>query len=413
MHAIKRALAVGAALVVGGSAVAVAAAPQSSTYPQAGGNAFTADAEGWTASNETCTLLGQDGSPLDPLWSVLCDTSSGADSESIYTRFTSLANAARSFEASGTWTSPEFTLDPSTDIGTAALSYSRQATFDSLLPDRGALVRVDAFLLEKNGDAFDRTLVLREEIRSPDTSGFVTRTQAFDPSGLEKGGTYKLEFVAYLTADQGQLIENTNEIRYDNVKLTVTEPIEGPAGQDGATGATGETGAQGEQGLQGTAGPQGAAGAQGTAGPQGPAGPAGTPGADGEPNSLAARRLLRIERLEPYQARGSFARQLRTRIRCNREVLVRCEGSYKIRTLKPINTRLLGGVRMKRVTLGTGAWQLQRVSRGYAKLTVSRRNHLYALRRSPLPVTVTMTVLDEDGVQQTLQRTLRLRVKRG
>jgi hypothetical protein len=427
MHAIGKALAVSAAIAVGYATIAIAATPETKVYPN-GASTFDTAEHGWVASAQTCTVMGQEDLVLAP---QMCESTSGHEGSGaekyIYTRFTSLANAESAIEAGGTWTSPAFTTAPM-EIGTAAVSFRRQAFFDQAVGERGALIRLDTLLVEKATATTPekQTLILREELRSPDTAGFVTRTQAFDPALVTPGREYELRFVSRMTADQGQLADNTVEIRLDDVALTTTEPIEGPAGPEGDPGAPGDPGAKGDAGDPGAKGDSGAAGEQGVKGDSGtsgergaagPAGPAGTPGTEGPAgpsggvNSAIGRRLLQIERLEPFTLSGSFTGQLRTRIRCDRNALVRCEGSYKIRTVNPINTRLRGGRRFKRVTLGTGAWQLQRTSRGYAKLEVSPRNFEVIKRRAPVPVTVTMTVLDEEGVQQTLQRTFRLKVR--
>jgi hypothetical protein len=108
-------------------------------------------------------------------------------------------------------------------------------------------------------------------------------------------------------------------------------------------------------------------------------------------------------------AKGPFAGQARVRVLCKRGAAARCEGTVKVRTVRRINERLRGGTRLRRVTLGTGTYQLPRGRVGYAKVVLSPRALALVRRRGPFAVHALVTVLDERGRQQTLRRTFRIR----
>jgi hypothetical protein len=129
-------------------------------------------------------------------------------------------------------------------------------------------------------------------------------------------------------------------------------------------------------------------------------------------NSARARALLRVDRLVKVQRKGPYVHQLRVRVFCKRKVEARCEGSVKVRTTNPINTRLHGGKRLKKVTLGTGSYQLPRGRVGYAKVMLTDTGERLLTARGPFAVDVQLTVLDQDGSQQTLRKRFRAALTR-
>ena len=183
------------------------------------------------------------------------------------------------------------------------------------------------------------------------------------------------------------------------MRVVTTPPVEGPAGTAGAQGQSGADGAQGTSGS---------AGSQGLSGPPGPAGA--SSGVEASVNSDAARRLLQVDRIAPLDRKGPFAGQLRVRVACKRGAVRRCEGTVKVRTLQKVNTAFKKGRRvMKRVTLGTGSYRLNRGQIGYGKaLATPLAANIVALR-GPVKVEVLVTVLDEKGGQQTLRSVFKIK----
>ena len=451
MHALsRRKKSLAALLAAAGvtASVALAGAATQTTYPDADGWTFATGPEGWTSTLAECRALDNLTVTLAPV----CATTNehrADNTGSIWTSFATLANAAGALEGRGIWQSPTFTVVndaavPDTqEIADVTLSYERRLQFSQLLAQSGSRVRSTVLLVQKPTPTTEReTVLLTEELTIDDKDKWITRTRSVGATAVQPGGTYSLRFRSVLTSDDGQLITGKVEVGYDNVKLVVTPPVVGPAGatcpaglrgQDGATCPTGPAGADGQSGATGPTGPAGADGqdgqngqngtngtngqdgAQGPAGPQGaqdPAGPAGPAGAPGQPgreasvvNSDEARRLLRIDRLVKLQTRGRFRDQLRTRIYCRGAVDERCEGVVKIRTVNKVNTAFLPGRKfLRRVTLGTGSYRLNRLQTGYAKFTVSALTRKIIRVRGPLKVDVFITVLDENRQQQTLRK---------
>jgi hypothetical protein len=128
-------------------------------------------------------------------------------------------------------------------------------------------------------------------------------------------------------------------------------------------------------------------------------------------NSLEARRLLRLDRLTRVQFRGPFANQLRLKVFCRTAVLSRCEGTVKLRTVKPINVALKKGrKRMKKVTLGTGSYQLTKRQIGYSKVFLTPLGRRLVKARAPITVNALVTVLDQRGRQQRLSRRFTIKI---
>jgi hypothetical protein len=390
------------------------------TYPDADGWTFAGGAEGWTAGEGSCLILGNIENPIPPL----CGTTSEHDAEGgfIRTTFETLVNAQGALEGSGTWVSPSFTLgnDPAMaddrEIAAATLEYARQLEVDPLIAEKGGTARTDVYLVEPGAtpETDKRTLLHREELTVADSGGFVRRTRDVGATAVRPGGTYRLEIGTFLTTEDAQVVMGTVSAAYDDVKLVVSPTVDGedgPTGEQGPQGAEGDQGQKGEQGQTGQTGTEGSPGTAGTPGPAGPPGPVVVqPGVEASVNSDAARRLLTIRSLKRFANFGRFSNQLRARVFCRRGAERRCEGVVKVRTLKKVNIAFLKGRRvMKRVTLGTGAYRLNLGQVGYAKVITSRLNSRIIRQRGPLKVEVLITALDEDGGQQTLRKVFTLR----
>lgn len=318
------------------------------------------------------------------------------------------------------------------------------------------------WLLRDNSDAENDTT-------TGDQEDWIRKSVSIGTDMITPGNSYRLKFTTFLTTEDAQVVlEDDIGVGYDNIRLALTEPITGPTGPTGPAGPTGPTGADGPTGPTGVTGPTGPDGATGPTGPTGeggatgPTGPAGTDGTDGTDgqdgaqgpagekgdtgatgspgpagspgpvgpagptgaagpagqrggeasvNSPEARRLLTINRLQPFITRGPFSNQLRTRVFCRNGAEKRCEGVVKIRTLNKVNTAFKPGRRvMKRVTLGTGAYRLNIRQVGYAKVFTTSLGRKIINARSPLKVEVQFTALDEEGRQQTLRRVFTLKL---
>jgi hypothetical protein len=382
--------------------------------------------EGWRGDGALCTVLNL----LEEPTGILCATSNhyrpadptpadpftlqdGNAPGSLWTSTDTVVNVAGVFEGEGTWWSPRFTIadDPNVandvEIATAQLQYDRLLEIDQLLGETGSSGRTEVTLFEEGAkpDVLDdpdtdadeeeaskaddtRVLIAQEDLTREDTAAWATRKIDLGQATLQPGKTYHLEFASFESTRVGaQLILGTVGVGYDNVKLTTTEPIPGP---------------------QGTGGTSGAAGTPGTPGPAGAPGPS-TGEVAGTINSNAARRLLRVSRLVPFIGRGKFRDQVRQRLICRSTVLRRCEGTIRIRTLRRV--RLPGGRNLTRITLGQSAYALPPGRTGYGKVFATPIGRRLIFARAPIDVEVTVTVLDQDGMQQTIRevRTLRRR----
>jgi hypothetical protein len=405
----RRTAGITSVMSIAAASLAMAAGPVG--IPNDDGWTFDADPQGWTDGDGSCQILGNLPDPTE----FLCGTTNEYDAGGhLATRFATLANAFGAFDGQGTWVGPDFTV-PAEGISGVALEYSRALQVDQLIAEKGSTARTDVFLVDAAGE---RTLLERETLTVADAD-FARRTRDLGASALEPGGTYHLEISTFLTTEDAQLIAGEVAALYDDVKLTVTPTVvglTGPAGADGEDGAAGPTGpaggdgADGAKGADGARGPAGPAGADGAQGPAGPAGAPGQKGGEASVNSVVARRLLTIDRLQPFLKKGPFANQLRTRVFCRRGAEKRCEGVVKIRTLHKVNTAFKPGRKvMKRLTLGTGAYRLNIGQIGYAKVFTTSLGRKIIAKRGPLEVEVLFTALDEDGGQQTLRKTFTLR----
>jgi hypothetical protein len=385
-------------------------------YPVPGGSTFAADLEGWTAAEDSgCSVLGIIGEPLCGVTNERSDDHDG----SLVTTFTALVNALGIADATGGFSSPSFTVPADQEIGSAAVALQRALSSDAPLLDSGAVATLAVDLVDTTDPAAEsRTQVLETTLDAAD-AGWAAERVTLPAGTVLPGHTYRLDTRSHLTTEQVQALEGTISVAIDDVGLTVAPPP-----QEGATGPAGGQGAQGESGAQGAAGDAGAQGAQGApgaAGPAGPAAPAPAPVVQTvvvkstspvKTNSAAARRLLRVDRLQRASTTGPFADQLRVRVFCKRAVTARCDGTLKIRTVGRINTALLGGRRLKKVTLGTGSYQLPRGRVGYAKVMLTPLARRLLLARGPFKVDALITVLDQDARQQRLRKTFRASMRR-
>jgi len=408
---------VAAALSVAGASLAAAdgTAPQ---YPTAGGSTFATGLDGWKpAENAGCVVLGLPGDPFCSVTNERVDDHQG----SLQTTFTSLADAAQAADGTGGFASPDFSVPADANIGRATLTLDRRLTSDGPLLDGAPVADLAVDLVDTTDpQAVRRTTLLDRSFDSTDTA-WTGEDVALPDGTVLAGHTYHFETRAQLTSEQAQALEGSVAVAFDDVGLTTAPPpadgqdgatgAVGPAGDVGATGQTGTSGQTGQTGQSGQTGETGSTGAPGVPGPAGPVQVVAAPSSEPKINSAAARALLRVDRLVKAFTTGPFADQLRVRVFCKRKVATRCEGTLKVRTVGRINTALLGGRRLRKVTLGTGTYQMPRGRVGYAKVMLTPLGRALLLARGPFRVNALVTVLDQDGRQQVLRKRFRASIR--
>jgi hypothetical protein len=368
--------------------------------PDAGGWTFDTDVEAWKNVADDCLLLN--GIP-DPT-AMLCemtnsyDAAEGVPKGSLRSAMYTLVNTSGLFAAQGTWTSPSFTVPAGTKVGVVTAFLDRRAVLTDFFAEQGIAVRSDMVIVDETAENA-RILALRDDLGAADAANWIRRTRALGADSLTPGHAYHIDLVTNVSSATARVIDGDVGANYDNVRLTIAEPEKGDPGTPGSAGAPGVPGPPGQPGSIGPA----SGGGPGTAQT--------LDGKDGVVNSEAARRLLEIVDIKKLQLTGGYANQLRTRIRCRDAVAQRCEGTVKVRTASPVSVRGKGGKVSKRhITFGSGAYQLARVKTGYAKALLTPAYKKFLQKRKSLKVEVIVTVLDEKGFQQTLQKKLTLRV---
>jgi hypothetical protein len=390
-----RASFLGLLLVLSLSLAPAALAADPVQVPDADGWTFDANAEGWKAGAADCVLFGQ--VPAEPFCTMenLHDAAEGVPKGSIKTVMYQLVGTQNVFAAQGVWTSPSFTLPADKKVGVVTAFIDRKALANDLFSEQGIAIRSDYVIVDE-GETKTRTLAIRDDLGGADTANWVRRTRALGADSLVAGHTYHLELVTNISSGTAKVLDDDLGVFYDNVRLQIAEPEKG------------------DPGAPGSAGSPGPAGQPGTPGPAGPPGPGTTQildGKDGVVNSATAKRLLEIDKLMPVKTTGGFANQMRTRLKCKNAVSERCEGTVKVRTADLVAVRGKGGkTSKKRLTFGAGAYQLSRGKSGYAKALLTPAYKKFLLKKKSIKVIVSVTVLDEKGFQQTLEKTFTMKV---
>jgi hypothetical protein len=375
-------------------------------YPVPGGETFSAGLDDWTPDADAgCTVLG---ALSDPLCSITNERVADHDG-SLRTTFTSTANAFGAADGTGGFTSPQFTVPGDDQIGPATLTLDRILTSDAPLIDSGPAATLKIELIDETvPNSETRTQIAGIDLGATDAD-WARQLVSLGAGSVQAGHTYRIKTTAQLTSEQAQALQGDVAVGLDTIGIRTDPPpadgLQGPPGTTGTSGTTGETGASGSTGTTGSTGSTGAIGAQG---PPGAVIVAPSAGKQPKINSAAARRLLRVDRLARGTTKGPFAGQLRVRVFCKPAVQTRCEGTLKIRTPGRINTALLKGrKRLRKVTLGTGSYQLPRRRIGWPKVMLTPVAQRLLLARGPFRVDALITVLDQDGRQQVLRRTFR------
>lgn len=229
----KRIVAAGMAV----SALALAASAQGAaeTLPS-GGSTFDVDAQGWTATGETCSLGGG--------VSLLCDANAAYDATggnpggALDTQVTITLNALGVISGSAVWTSPAFTAPAGSG---AVLRYDRAFEPGGLV-NLGPTSTIAASLVDV---AAGTSTALGSDSLTGATASYATREQAVDAGALVPGRSYRLRFTVTTASGVAALnVAGDAHTRIDNVGLAVGDA----AGAGGGNGAGG-TGGDGRDGT--------------------------------------------------------------------------------------------------------------------------------------------------------------------
>ncbi len=102
--------------------------------------------------------------------------------------------------------------------------------------------------------------------------------------------------------------------------------------------------------------------------------------------------------------KGRFKGRLRIRITCRSIAVRTCSGTVKVRSRSNINTSTSGKkLKKKKVTLATGAVQLDRRKRGYAILQFNQQRTDLVRLRKRIKVVVIAAVIDADNNRQNIR----------
>src|SRR3954469_15287262 len=152
-----------AALATAGTGLAMADdGPQ---YPAPGGSTFAQGLDGWSADSDAgCDILGLGVPGLCAVSNERADEHDG----SLQTTFTSLVNALGAADATGGFSSPQFTVPADAQVGGAALTLERRLSSDAPLLDSGAAAHLAVDLVDSATG--QRTRLLDRDLTADDTN---------------------------------------------------------------------------------------------------------------------------------------------------------------------------------------------------------------------------------------------------
>jgi Ca2+-binding RTX toxin-like protein len=205
-------------------ALAVAIPAQGASYPS-GGSDFAANEQGWAPSNASCTP--STGSVCTT--TVQHDPAAGNPAGSLTVEMDVTANVLGTFEGTGTWTSPVFTIPAGQTVTGATFQYDRQLDGGGLLslaPESDVTVTI----VDLNGpDAALPTETLTD-------GAFATRGVGVPAGAIVDGHTYQLQIVTTARAASASLsVAGQDNTRFDNVVLAVDQAASGGGGGQGGT----------------------------------------------------------------------------------------------------------------------------------------------------------------------------------
>ena len=199
------------------TSVLIAAPAQAATveYPN-GGSGFTADAEGWTGTDASCTGVAI---------TLLCDASNAFDPAvgnppgSIATRVNVAANAGATFSGTGTFMSPAFTATTAQQVNGVTFQYDRR--FDSGgLANSTPTSTVTVSLMDETANS--TIPVLTEDVAT--STSFATRGVGVPAAAVVPGHQYRLMIVTTTTSTTAAVgVVGQESTNFDNVALTVDQ----------------------------------------------------------------------------------------------------------------------------------------------------------------------------------------------
>lgn len=212
------------------AALALAAtATAATTVHPAGGSGFDADAEGWTGSATSCTL------PLICTASNGYQPDGGSPGGAIATTADVAVSLVGLFEATGTWTSPPFTLP----AGSEAATFQYDRRFDSAeLLDLDPSAEIVVELVDDT--AGTATTLFTDTIGGPEPE-FTTHGVGAPGAAIAGGHTYRLRLTSTIASSSASvgLLGGEVTLAFDDVGLAVSDSPGGGSGGGGTPNVSG------------------------------------------------------------------------------------------------------------------------------------------------------------------------------
>jgi Ca2+-binding RTX toxin-like protein len=212
-------------------AFAIASQAQAATtqYP-AGGSTFSGGSQGWTSTENECSLLSG--------VSVACSTTNAYDGTvgnpagSITTRVEVTLNVLGLFQGAGTWQSPAFTVPAGDPVTAATFRYDRRVDSEGVLDLQPSSEVVVSLFDEAAGTS---TTVSTETVTT-DLDTFTARSVAVPAGAVQPGRSYRLR-IRTSTGSSVAGVLGQADTRFENASLSVTtgKSTGGPNISDGVS----------------------------------------------------------------------------------------------------------------------------------------------------------------------------------
>jgi hypothetical protein len=189
---------------------AAAPAQAATSYPD-GGSDFAVDAQGWIGSDASCS----GGVVLVCTASNEYEPGAGNPPGSLTTRVDATVNPVGTFEGSGTWTSPAFTVPAGEAVTGATFVYDRQLAAGGPV-NLGPQSTVTVQLVDETAGS---PITLLTESLTDANATFATHGVGVPPSALVPGHSYRLRIATHTTATVAGV--GVLDTRFDNVALAV------------------------------------------------------------------------------------------------------------------------------------------------------------------------------------------------
>ena len=106
--------------------------------------------------------------------------------------------------------------------------------------------------------------------------------------------------------------------------------------------------------------------------------------------------------------KGRYKGRLKIRVKCRSIAVLTCSGTVKVRSANKINPSSRGRRKKERVTLGTGALQLDRKRVGYVIIQLNPQRTDLVRARKRIRVHVIAAMTDAGNNRQNIRRTTTL-----